>query len=221
MSLESQSHSRLDDEGGELLDQLRDSWNRYGKITLGAIVAIAAVGAILFFTTRSQKDSENQAAGGLAEATLYFFQGDLGRAKERARQVADQFPNTPSGADAHRLMGDAAFWSTDYKTAVAEYRRYLPKAPKGVLTDAATRSLAYALENDHQPAEAAKLFESLVGKFDRESSAEFLAAAARCKVTANDREGAKKDLQRLLDEYGETSYAKSARITIAEISVAS
>ena len=221
MSLESQSHSRLDDEGGELLDQLRDSWNRYGKITLGAIVAIAAVGAILFFTTRSQKDSENQAAGGLAEATLYFFQGDLGRAKERARQVADQFPNTPSGADAHRLMGDAAFWSTDYKTAVAEYRRYLPKAPKGVLTDAATRSLAYALENDHQPAEAAKLFESLVGRFDRESSAEFLAAAARCKVTAKDREGAKKDLQRLLDEYGETSYAKSARITIAEISVAS
>ena len=221
MSLESQSRARLDDEGGELLDRLRDSWDRYGKIALGVIVAVAAIGAITFFTLRSQKDSENQAAGGLAEATLYFFQGDLGRAKERAKQVADQFPNTPSGADAHRLIGDAAFWSTDYKTAVAEYRRYLPKAPKGVLTDAATRSLAYALENDHQPAEAAKLFESLVGKFDRESSAEFLAAAARCKVAANDKDGAKKDLQRLIDEYGETSYAKNARITLAELSLAS
>lgn len=221
MSLESQSRARLDDEGGELLDQLRDFWDRYGKIALGVVVAAAAIGAILVFTLRSRKDSEDAAAGRLAEATLYFFQGDLGRAKETARQVADQYPNTASGADAHRLMGDAAFWGTDYKTAVAEYRRYLPKAPKGVLSDAATRSLAYALENDNQPAEAAKLFESLVGKFDRESSGEFLAAAARCKAAAGDKEGAKKDLQRLIDEYGETSYAKNARITIAELSVAS
>ena len=221
MSLESQSRARLDDEGGELLDQLRDFWDRYGKIALGVVVAAAAIGAILIFTLRSRKDSEDAAAGRLAEATLYFFQGDLGRAKETARQVADQYPNTASGADAHRLMGDAAFWSTDYKTAVAEYRRYLPKAPKGVLTDAATRSLAYALENDNQPAEAAKLFESLVGRFDRESSAEFLAAAARCKTATGDKEGAKKELQRLIDEYGETSYAKNARITIAELSVAS
>ena len=220
MSLESQSHARLDDEGGELLDQLRDAWDQYGKIALGVIVAVAAIGAVVFFTLRSRHDSEDQASGRLAEATLYYFQGDLNRARETARQVADQYPNTPSGADAHRLMGDASFWSNDYKTAVAEYRRYLPKAPKGVLTDAATRSLAYALEDDHQPAEAAKLYESLVGKFDRESSGEFLAAAARCHLATNDREGAKKVLERLLSEYGETSYARNARIEVAELSVA-
>ena len=220
MSLESRSRARLDDEGAELLDRMHDYWERYGKIALGVVVAVAAIGAIVFFTLRSRRDAENQAAGRLATATIYYFQGDLNRARETARQVADQYPNTPSGADAHRLMGDAAFWSSDYKTAVAEYRRYLPKAPKGVLADAATRSLAYALENDHQPAEAAKLFESLVGKFDRESSAEFLAAAARCHMDTSDREGAKKDLQRLLDEFGDTSFAKSARITLGELSVA-
>jgi TolA-binding protein len=217
--LESQSRSRLGDEGGELLDQMRDSWDRYGKIALGVIVGIAAIGAVLFFTMRSRRDAEDQASGRLAEATLYYFQGDLNRARETARQVADQYPSTASGADAHRLMGDAAFWSNDYKTAVAEYRRYVPKAPKGVLTDAANRSLAYSLENDHQPAEAARIYESLVGKFDRESSAEFLAAAARCKRAAGDREGAKKLLERLTSEFGETSYAKSARIGIAELSV--
>jgi TolA-binding protein len=220
LSLESQSRARLDDEGGHLLDQLRDSWDRYGKIALGVIVAIAAIGVVAFFTMRSRHDSEDQASGRLAEATLYYFQGDLTRARETARQVADQYPNTASGADAHRLMGDAAFWSNDYKTAVAEYRRYLPKAPKGVLSDAATRSLAYALENDHQPAEAAKLYESIVGKFDRESSAEFLAAAARCKRATGDRAGAKQLLERLVSEFGETSYARNARLAIAELSVA-
>jgi len=218
LSLESQSRG-LNDEGAEFLDQMRDAWDRYGKIALGAVVAVAAIVAVVFFTMRSRHDSEDQASGRLAEATLYYFQGDLNRARETARQVADQYPNTPSGADAHRLMGDAAFWSNDYKTAVAEYRRYLPKAPKGILADAASRSLAYALEDDHQPAEAGKIYESLVGKFDRESSGEFLAAAARCHLATGDREGAKKLLQRLLDEYGETSYARNARLGVAELSV--
>ena len=220
MSLESQRTGRIQDEGAELLDRMGGFWDRFGRIAIGVVVGAAALGAILFFTMRSRKASEDQAAGRLAEATLYYFQGDLNRARETARQVADQYPNTASGGDAHRLMGDAAFWSNDYKTAVAEYRRYLAKAPKGVLNDAATRSLAYALESDGQSAEAAKHYESLVGKFDRESSGEFLAAAARCKRAAGDKAGAKKDLERLIAEFGETSYARAARITVAELAVA-
>ena len=220
MSLESQTRGHIEDEGAELLDRMGGFWDRFGRVAIGAVVAVVAIAAVLFFTMRTRRASEEQAAGRLAEATLYYFQGDLNRAKETARQVADQFPSTDSGADAHRLMGDAAFWSNDYKTAVAEYRRYLAKAPKGVLNDAATRSLAYALESDGQSAEAAKHYESLVGKFDRESSGEFLAAAARCKRAAGDKAGAKRDLERLIAEFGETSYARAARIAVAELALA-
>jgi len=217
--LESQSHARLEDEGAALLDRMSGLWDRYGKIALGVLGALVVAGAVLFFTMNSRRNAEEQAASRLAEATLYYFQGDLQRARETARQVAEQFPNTMSGHDGHRLMADAAFWSNDYKTAVAEYRRYLAKAPKGVLADAANRSFAYALENDAQPAEAAKLFETLVGKFDRESSGEFLAAAARCYRAAGDQAGAKRNLDRLVAEFGETSYARAARLTLAELSV--
>jgi len=77
---------------------------------------------------------------------------------------------------------------------------------------------AYALENDSQPAEAAKLYESLIGKFDRESSAEFLAAAARCHLATGDRAGAKRNLERLVSEFGETSYSRVARVEVAELS---
>ena len=219
MSLESQSGARLEDEGAVMLDRMSGFWERYGKIALGVVVALVAGGAALYFTMNSRRVAEDQAAGRLAEATLHYFQGDLPRAKETARQVAEQFPSTASGGDAHRLMGDASFWSNDYKTAVAEYRRYLAKAPKGVLSDAATRSLAYALENDAQPAEAAKMYESVVGKFDRESSGEFLSAAARCQRAAGDNAGAKRNLDRLIAEFGETSYSRAARISVAELSV--
>lgn len=207
----------MQDEGAQLLDRVSDLWNRYGRIALGVVAVIVAAGVIYVLTSNSRRNAEEQAAGQLAEATLYYFQGDLQKARETARQVADQYPNTVSGQDGHRLVADAAFWSNDYKTAIAEYRRYLAKAPKGVLSDAATRSLAYALENDGQAAEAAKLFEELVGRFDRESSAEFLAAASRCHRAAGDAASAKKDLDRLIAEFGETSYARTARITAAEL----
>ncbi len=220
MSLESSSQARLEDEGAQLLDRMAGLWARYGRIALGVLAVAVAGAVVLVLTNNSRRNAEDQAAGRLAEATLYYFQGDLQRTRETARQVAEQFPNTASGNDGHRLMGDAAFWSNDYKTAVAEYRRYLAKAPKGVLSDAATRSLAYALENDAQPAEAARLFESLVGKFDRESSGEFLSAAARCHRAAGDVAAAKRTLERLVAEFGETSYARSARFTLAELAVA-
>ena len=44
-----------------------------------------------------------------------------------------------------------------------------------------------------------------------------MAAAARCQREAGHKGEAIKVLQRLLDEFGETSYAEPARIEIAEL----
>src|SRR5262249_48444 len=154
--------------------------------------------------------------GLLAEASIYYFQGDLPKAEQMGKQVADQYGTTWSGNDAHRLVGDAAYWSSDFKTAIAEYRRYLARDKSGPLADAVTRSRPYAPESDHENAEAVTTYESLVGKMDRESSAEFLAGAARCERALGHRDEARKQLQRLISEYAETSYARLARIEAAE-----
>ena len=68
---------------------------------------------------------------------------------------------------------------------------------------------------DKKYAEAAKLFDGLVGKFERESSAEFLAAAARCYQANHQNDQAAARLQRVLDEFSDTSYAARARVQLA------
>src|SRR5204862_7115448 len=158
-------------------------------------------GAIAFLTLRARAASEDEAAGKLAEANALYWQGEYSRSLELSRQIAQQYPSTPSGVDAHRLAGDNAYWDGDARTAVTEYRAYLAHAKKGLLTDAARRSLAYALESSKQYAEAASTYESLVGVFDRESSAEFLAAAARCYRALGRPADAVKSLQRLMAEF--------------------
>jgi tetratricopeptide (TPR) repeat protein len=195
-------------------------WERYSRIVLGVLAGLIVVGVVGFFALRSRRQAEDAAAGKLAEASLYYWQGDYQRSLTLARETAQQYGSTPSGRDAHRQAGDAAYWGGDFKGAVAEYRRYLEGDPSGLLADAARRSLAYALESDQQYLEAAKEYEALVGRFDRNSSAEFLIAAARCLQAANQAPGAIQRLQRTVDEFGETDYANQARLMLAELGAA-
>ncbi|HEY2956525.1 MAG TPA: tetratricopeptide repeat protein [Candidatus Eisenbacteria bacterium] len=212
-----QRRAHIEDPGAEMLDRASSFWNRYGRLTLGVVGVLAAAGVIGFFTIRARAAAEEEAAGQLTEANLLFWQGEYARSLQVAKQVVQQFPSTWSGTDALRLAGDDAFWNGDWKGAVDYYRRFLEKNRTGLVSDAARRAYGYALESDGQSKAAADQFEALVGKFDRESSAEFLVAAARNYRALHQPEEAAKRLQRVLDEFGETSFAATARIRLGEL----
>lgn len=217
MPLATQRRPHLEDPGAVILDRMTSYWERFGRITLGALGVLAAAGLIGYFTMRARAAAENEASGQLTEASYFFWQGDYTRSLQVAKQLSEQFPSTWSGVDALRIAGDDCYWNGDWKTAVDYYRRYLAKSRSGVVSDAARRSYAYALESDRQHKAAADQFESLVGKFDRESSAEFLSAAARCYRALGQPDEAAKRLRRVLDEYGETTQALTARVRLGEL----
>ena len=220
MALESRQAQSLEPEGAHTLEQIQMWWAGNQRILLGVVAAIVVVGGGLLFQLRTRGVQEDQAAGRLAEASVYYWQGDYARSLELSKQVYTQYGSAPSGIEAHRLAGDNAFWSGDFKGAITEYRRYLEKVKTGLLADAARRSLAYALESDNQPIEAAKVYDQLVGRFDRTSSAEFLVAAARCYRTAGQPPEAIRRLKRVDQEFGDTSYAQAARVELGELTAA-
>jgi tetratricopeptide (TPR) repeat protein len=217
LALESHKTRSLGPEGTETIEHLQVWWAQNHRIVLGVLAGAAVIVAALVFNRRTQAVQEDLAAGKLAEANVYFWQNDYARSLELAKQVYAQYGSTPSGLEAHRLAGDDAFWNGDFKGAIAEYQRYLERMKKGILADAARRSLAYALESDGQTLEAAKTFEQLVGTFDRASSAEFLMAAARCYRTLSQPAEAIGRLKRVDLEFGETSYAQAARVELGEL----
>jgi predicted negative regulator of RcsB-dependent stress response len=215
-----QKAAHLDDPGAKLIDSLTSIWNRFGIAAIITLVVIVVVAGGAFLVQRSRAADEQDAAGKLAEANVYFWRGAYDRSLQAAREVSGQWPGAPSGVDALRLAGDSYFWMGNYKEAAAQYEQYLAKRKSGLLTDAVRRSLAYTLETNQQPKEAAAAYEGLVGKFDRESSAEFLYAAARCYLQLKQPGEADLRLKRLVDEYGETTYALRARIQRAELAAA-
>lgn len=217
MSLESRKRAALEDPGAELLDRLTGLWERYGRIALVVIGAAAVVGVVAYLTVSANRRNEEAASSKLGQADDLFWRGDYERSQQIATDVARQYGGTPSGTDALRIAGDDAFWRGHWKDAVVQYRAYLGKRGSGLVANAVRRSLAYALESDGQYAEAAKLYDQLVGAFERESSGEMLFAAARCERQIGQADAAKRDLQRIVDEFGDTSYQVRAREALAEI----
>ena len=217
MPLATQRRPHIEDPGAAFLDQMTTFWSRYGRIALGAVGVLAAGALVTFFTLRARAASENEASAQLTEANYFFWQGDYTRSLQVAKQLSEQFPQTWSGVDALRLAGDDAFWNGDWKSAVDYYRRYLEKNRRGVVSDATRRSYAYALESDGQHKAAAEQYDALVGRFDRESSAEFLSGGARCYRALGQPQEAVKRLQRILSEFGETSHAVTARVRLGEL----
>jgi len=217
LKLQARRAARISDPGAEFVDHVTELWRRYDRVVLGALGALVVVAAGGYYALKTRGTQEDQAAGLLAEAQVMFWQGDYPQAMERAKRVFDQFPATTSGHDAHRLMGDSQYWSGNFKGAIAEYRKYLALQKSGVLAGAARRSLAYAYESAGQYSDAAPVYLSLVGTFDRESSAEFLLAAARCDQQLHRGAEATQSLRRLLDEFGDTPQAGEARVLMGEL----
>jgi tetratricopeptide (TPR) repeat protein len=220
LSLESRKNTAMQDPGAEMVDKMTSLWDRYGRMVLVALGAVAAIVAVTFFILRYNAQQNNAAAKDLVEADYSFRRGDLENAKTTALKVAKTYGSTPSGIDAHRIAGDASFWSGNFKDAVTEYKAYLAKSSTGLPAQCVRRSLAYALDNEKQFAEAAKTYDLLPGAFDRESSAEMLSSAARCYLATGNKAEAVKRLQRISDEFGETSYAERARVRLAELAPA-
>jgi tetratricopeptide (TPR) repeat protein len=217
LALHSHHSTRIEQPGAEILVPLQSFWERFGRIVLGVAAGLLVVGVIAFMGMRSRRSTEDAAAGKLAEASYWYWQGDAQRSLSLGREVIEQYGSTQSGRDAHRQVADAAFFLGDFKVAVDEYRLYLAAKPKGILGDAARRCLAYALESQGQYVEAAREYEALVGRLDRGSSAEFLVGAARCLEAAGQGAAAVQRLQRAVSEFGETESAAQARITLAEL----
>lgn len=216
MSLESRK-TALEDPGAELLDKATGLWERWGRYALGAVVGIAVVAIAGYYIVAGNARKENAASEKLAEANDLFWRADYDRSRQIAQDVTRQYPGTPSGTDALRIAGDDAYWRGNWKEAITDYKAYLGKVKSGVLATTVRRSLAYALESDGQYQESANTFDQIVGELDRESSGEFLFAAARCYMALNKPDEAKKRWQRILDEFPDSSYQLQARIDLARL----
>lgn len=219
MSLETRKNA-IEDPGAELLDRATGLWEQYGRVALYVVVGVLVLGIAGYYWKTGQDRRENSAAEKLAQANELFWRADYDRSRQIAQEVSKQYSGTPSGTDALRIAGDNAYWRGNWKEAIADYKAYLKSNNSGLIANTVKRSLAYSLDSDGQYAEAASLYTSLVGVFERESSGELLFAAGRCQLALKKPDEAKALFQRIVDEFPDSSFQLQARIELGKLSPA-
>jgi len=219
LSLETRKNA-IEDPGAELLDRATGLWEQYGRIALYVVVGVLVLGIGGYYWKSGQDRRENSAAEKLAQANELFWRADYDRSRQIAQEISKQYTGTPSGTDALRIAGDNAYWRGNWKEAIADYKSYLKANNSGLIASTVKRSLAYSLESDGQYAEAVTLYTSLVGVFERESSGEMLFAAARCQQALKKPDEAKVLLQRIVNEFPDSSFQLQARIELGKLSPA-
>src|SRR5204862_4398168 len=117
LSLQSRRSTALQDPGAEMVDRITGLWERFGRIALAALAGIAVIGVVAWLTVRHNADQENQASKALVESDYLFRRGELERARSTAEQTEKTFAATSTGNDAHRIAGDASFWTGNSKNA--------------------------------------------------------------------------------------------------------
>jgi len=219
LSLETRKNA-IEDPGAELLDRATGIWEQYGRIALYVVVGVLVLGIAGYYWKTGQDRRENSAAEKLAQANELFWRADYDRSRQIAQEISKQYSGTPSGTDALRIAGDNAYWRGNWKEAIADYKAYLKASNTGLIASTVKRSLGYALESDGQYAEAITLYTSLVGVFERETSGEMLFAAARCQQALKKPDEAKVLLQRIVNEFPDSSFQLQARIELGKLSPA-
>jgi len=220
LSLESRKNNTMDDPGADLLDRARSMWDQYSRIVLGVVVGLAVVGISAYYVTTGAARKENAASERLTQASDLFWRADYDRSRQIAKDLIKQYPDTPSGVDALRIAADDAYWRGNWKDAITDYEAYLKKHGSGLMANTVRRSLGYSQESMGQFGAAATNFEQVVGQIDRETSGEMLFAAARCYAADKKPDESKKRLQRIVDEFPDTSFQMQARVELGKLAPA-
>ena len=135
------------------------------------------------------------------QAVNFLMINDAARSQDLLDLLERQFPDSRFQAEAMRASGDNAFALRDWHSAVAAYRRYLERHPRGEDWDNSSLQLAAALWELERYGEAVPVLEGVVGDSplpDRVFRARLL--LCRCRIRLGELEAAETMVASLKNE---------------------
>ncbi|ABB23368.1 tetratricopeptide repeat protein [Pelodictyon luteolum] len=196
---------------------------RYKNLIAGALILILIGGAAIFFWTERQASRENEAAPMMAAAAMAFDRGDFQRAIDGTEKepglktIAEQYNGTPSGEMAELLLANAYYAIGKPKDALKAFDAASPVSPD--LAAAAIAGKASCQSDLQQYDAAAKSFLSASEKAENNAlKAQYLMAAADCRLGAGDTEKAGELFGQVVDRYPGSSGARAAQQALWKIS---
>ena len=188
------------------------------KLLIG-LLAIIVVIVVVMMVMRSQRATEQVAAGELATATQTMNAGMYAQATDQLQSILDRYAGTRSAAAATCYLGSIAFQQGQYDEALQHFDSYLARHTGNQNLDhSALEGKASVLEQRRDFSAAAAVYEELAADSPSESGARarHFREAIRNHRSAADWTAVQRVAQIIIDENPDTPWAADARVALAE-----
>jgi TolA-binding protein len=183
-----------------------------------AVGGIVLVAGIFFFLNWMKTRGELNASEKLVQARTEYNKQNYVAVIPLLEQLVNEYSGTQSAGIATIYLANAYMHTKDYANAEKFYKKYLDDVDDDpILSISAAYGLAATHEERGDYAKAAALYEQAANEHDESYRApELLISAARCFKQAGQNEGARRALQKLLDQYPKSALAEEAKLLMAE-----
>jgi len=188
------------------------------KVLIG-VLAVVVIIVVVMMIGRSQRATEQVAAGELATATQTMNAGMYAQAADQFQAILDRYTGTRSAAAATCYLGSIAFQQGQYDEALAHFEAYLARhTGNHNLDHTALEGKASVLEQRRDFAAAAAVYEQLADEAARASGsrARYHMAAVRNYRSAPDWDAVTRVAQTVIEEHPDTPWESEARMILAE-----
>jgi len=209
----------------------RDWMAHNQKYLVGALVALVAIGAGLFWWSQQKKADNERASTYLTRVLSYYMMGDYRHAidgdatrKVQGEQVfglkyiVDQYGSTEAGNKAALLLGNSYYNLGNVDSASRAYDNASSDYP--VVRAQIDAARAAILENKGNKEEAAKLFESAAKRdINNPLNADYTLSAARDLQQAGKKDEAISLYKEVLEKFPGTEFDDAAKRALMQLNV--
>jgi len=211
-------------------DKLVTTWFKFNdwlsqntrELFIGVGVVAVVVGLVFLFNWMKARDEQNAAEKFAQARTEHNKKNYLG-AIPVLEKLVSEYGGTKSAGLATIYLANAYLQTKDYLNAEKHYKRYLDDGDGDpILEVSAAFGVAATYEARNEFAKAAKIYEDAANEHeDSYRAPQLLMSAARNYKEGGQIEGARRNLQKLIDKYPKSSLVEEAKLFMAETGQAS
>ncbi|MDZ7264156.1 MAG: tetratricopeptide repeat protein [candidate division KSB1 bacterium] len=196
-----------------------DFFNRNSKYVTIGLTAIVVVLILVTLFRRAKQRAELEASAQLTKALAEIGQNNLSQATDILVSLAEKYSGTSSAESGVYLLAHTYYQKGDFEQAKVYFEKYINDYRKNpILSSAAYAGLGASLEQQKKYLEAAQAYEKGATKFASDSNApQQLFNAARCYMLANRNDKAKLCLEKIIENYSNSSLKNDAEFYLAKL----
>lgn len=215
----SKKHKIKEDRFIESLFSFQKKVDANKKPIIIAVISIVFIGIVTFISVNIRSRTNEEAREIFGEALLEYQSGKFSNTISKLKKIADNYTSTSSASKAVFLLGSLYYELGNYSLAVEAYKRYIEKYDENdFLNTAVYKGLgsAYIQLKDHDNAISA--FQTAIKKYpDNFNIPEIRYKLARCYIEKQNLENARAELNLIIQQYPQSTYAKEAKLMLASI----